>query len=80
MRKSSNHGLPGHCRLLDKRDRIDAIIIDFFKAFDLVPHDRPFMKITISGVDSRVAAWIRDFLLDHTQRVRVGGNYRGKLG
>jgi len=58
---------------LHNRDRINAIIIDFFKAFDLVPHGRLLMKIVNSGVDSRVVVWIREFLLGRTQRVRVGG-------
>jgi len=31
------------------------------------------VKIAISGVDSRVAEWIRKFLLGRTQRVRLGG-------
>jgi hypothetical protein len=30
---------------LDNGSRIDAIIIDFSKAFDLVPHDRLLTKI-----------------------------------
>jgi hypothetical protein len=34
---------------LDNGGRIDAIIIDFSKAFDLVPHDRLLMKIAASG-------------------------------
>ena len=54
-------------------DRIDAIVIDFSKAFDLVPQDRLLMKIAISGVDTRVVAWAREFLLGRTLRVRVGG-------
>ena len=58
---------------MDNGDRIDAIVIDFSKAFDLVPHDRLLMKIAISGVDSRVVAWVREFLLGRTQRFRVGG-------
>ena len=64
---------------LDKGDRIDAIIIYFFKAFDLVPHDRLLMKIAISGFDSRVVAWIREFLLGRTQRVKVGGQLSGEV-
>jgi hypothetical protein len=52
---------------------LDAIIIDFSKAFDLIPHDRLLTKIAASGVDSRVVIWIREFLLGRTQRVRVGG-------
>jgi hypothetical protein len=30
-------------------------------------------KIMALGADSRVVVWIREFLLGHTQRVRVGG-------
>jgi len=58
---------------MDNGDRIDAIVIDFSKACDLVPHDRLLMKIAISGLDSRVVAWVREFLRGRTQRVKVGG-------
>jgi hypothetical protein len=58
---------------LDNGGKIDASIIGFPKAFDLVPRDRPLIKIAASGVDSRVVPWIREFLLGHTQTVRVGG-------
>jgi hypothetical protein len=58
---------------LDNGGRIDAIVIDFSKAFGLVPHDRLLMKIAASGVDSRVVVCIREFLLGRTQRVRLGG-------
>jgi len=58
---------------LDNRDRIGAIIIDFSKAFDLVPHGRLLTKIANSVVDSRVVVWIREFLLSRMQRVRIGG-------
>jgi hypothetical protein len=51
----------------------DVIAIDFSKTFDVVPHDRMLMKIANSGVDSRVVAWVKEFLLDRTQRVRVEG-------
>ena len=61
---------------LDEATRQDAIIIDFLKAFDLVPHDRLLKKIAASCVDSGVVIWIREFLIDHSQRVRVGeGHY-----
>jgi hypothetical protein len=59
---------------LDNGDRIDAVIIDLSKTFDLVPHGRLLTKFAKSGVDSRVAVWIREFLLGRTQRVRVGGH------
>ena len=60
---------------LDEATRLDAIIIDFSKAFDLVPHDRLLKKIAASGVDSRVVVWIREFLTDRSQRVSVGRHY-----
>jgi len=58
---------------LDNGDRIDAITVDFSKAFDLVPHGRLLVKIANSGVDARVVVWIKEFLLGRTQRVRVRG-------
>jgi len=58
---------------MDNGDRIDTIVIDFSKAFDLVPHDRLLMKIAISGVDSRIVAWVRECLRGRTHRVKVGG-------
>jgi len=58
---------------MDNGDKIDAIIVDFSKTFDLVPHGRLLTKIANSGVDSRVVVWIREFLLGRTQRVRVVG-------
>ena len=58
---------------LDEGVGIDVIIIDFSKAFVLVPHDRLLTKLTASGMDSRVVVWIREFLVGRRQRVGVGG-------
>jgi hypothetical protein len=58
---------------LEKGVGIDAIIIDFSKAFDLVPFCRLLTKLAASGVDSRAVVWVREFLVSRTQRVRVGG-------
>ena len=52
---------------LDYGDRIDAIIVAFSKAFDLVTHGRLLAKIANSGVDSRVVVWIREILVGHMQ-------------
>jgi hypothetical protein len=51
------------CRPLDNGIRTDDIIIDFSKASNLVPHDQLLRKIVVSGVNSRVVVWIREFLL-----------------
>ena len=52
---------------------IDAIIINYSKAFALFPHDRLLRKLAASDVDSREVVWVREFLVGRTQRVRVGG-------
>ena len=48
---------------MEEGARIDVIIIDFSKAFDIVPYDRLVMKIAASGVDSKVVVWVREFFL-----------------
>jgi hypothetical protein len=52
---------------LDNGDKIDAIIVDFSKAFDLVPHGLLLTKIANSGVDSRVVVWIRVPFRSHAE-------------
>jgi hypothetical protein len=48
---------------LDEGARIDAIIIDFLKDFDLVSYDWLLTKIVASGVDSVVVVWVTEFVL-----------------
>ena len=57
----------------DEGFSIDAITIDFSKAFDFVPHDRLLIKLVALGMDLRVVIRVRDFLVGRKQRVRVGG-------
>jgi hypothetical protein len=52
---------------LDEGVRIDAIIINFSKAFDLAPHDMQLAKIAATGVDLRVVVWAKEFLLGRSQ-------------
>jgi len=40
---------------------IDAIIINFFKALDLV-HDRLLTKLAASDGDSRLLEWVRELI------------------
>ena len=65
--------MPGHSGLFGRGVGIDAIIIDFGKAFDLVPRERLLTKLAALGEDSRVVIWVREFLLGRKQRVRIGG-------
>jgi hypothetical protein len=52
---------------LDNGCSIDAVMIS--KAFDLVTNDRLPTKIAAWGMGLRVVVWMREFLLDRTQRV-----------
>lgn len=63
VRKPNCHACQDVADYLDEGARIDAIITDFSKTFDLVPYDRLRMKIASSGMDSRVVVWIREFFL-----------------
>jgi hypothetical protein len=62
---------------LDEGARIDAILIEFSKAFYFVSNDLLLVKIAASGVDSRVVVWIREFLFGRSQR-ELEGNYLRK--
>jgi hypothetical protein len=42
---------------LDEGARIDAVIIDFSKSFELVPYGRLLTKIAALGLDFRVVVW-----------------------
>ena len=75
LREANNYSLPGHIRFTRQAARLDAIIIDFSKAFHQVPHDRLLKKIAASGADSKVAVWITEFLIGRSQRVRVERHY-----
>jgi hypothetical protein len=62
---------------LDNGVRIDDIIIDSSKAFDLVPYDRLLRRIRASGVERMIVAWIREFLLCRTKSQSKGAVIRG---
>ena len=59
---------------MDEGARIDVIITDFSKAFYSISHDWLITKIVTLGVDLRVVVWVREFLLGHSRKVRVGGH------
>ena len=52
---------------------VDAIYLDFAKAFDTVPHSRLLGKLRSYGIDGNILKWIEAFLRDRTQIVRVNG-------
>ena len=50
---------------------VDEIMLDFAKAFDLVPHRRLLHKLAVYGVSNDLLSWFGDFLSNLMQRVAV---------
>jgi len=58
---------------VDRGKGVDVVFLDLAKAFDKVPHQRLLAKVRAHGVDGKVAAWIRAWLLGRKQGVCVEG-------
>ena len=61
--------------VLDKRESLAAVYLDFQKAFDTVPQQRLLMKLKAYGVHGSIHAWVNTFLSQRKQRVVVNGAY-----
>ena len=58
---------------LNNKGQTDAVLLDFSKAFDQVPHHLLLTKLQHYGVSGNILNWITDFLDSRTQRVVCGG-------
>ena len=58
---------------LDNQEQVDAIVLDFSKAFDHVPHQRLLLKLKHYGIRDSLLGWIDNFLTKRSQRVVVVG-------
>ena len=58
---------------LNSKQQIDAVLLDFSKAFDRVPHKRLLLKLQFYGIRGEVLQWISAFLTGRTQRVLIEG-------
>ena len=58
---------------LDSKQQVDVAILDFSKAFDVVPRQRLLRKLRLYGIDGPILSWIAGFLNGHTQSVLVDG-------
>ena len=58
---------------LNEGEQIDAILLDFSKPFDKVPHQRLLGKLQHYGVRGNLNRWIADFLTDRQQEVVLEG-------
>ena len=58
---------------LEDGEQIDAILLDFSKAFDRVPHQRLLLKLQHYGIRGQLLSWIESFLTGRSQKVLVEG-------
>ena len=61
------------CKALDKNIITDVILIDFSKAFDVVPHNKLVSKLASMGVCMPTLRWIHAFLYGRFQSVSLNG-------
>ena len=59
--------------MLEEGNPVDAIYLDFSKAFNSVPHQRLLLKLHSCGVGGKLLNWIEAFLIGRQQRVSVNG-------
>ena len=62
---------------LDIGTPVDAVYLDFAKAFDSVPHNRLIKKVESYGITGKVRQWIAEWITDRKQRVTVQGSHSG---
>ena len=58
----------------DKGEPVDAIYLNFQKAFDKVPHQRLMPKLNAYGIGPRILSWIGNWLNNRSQRVVLNGS------
>jgi len=60
---------------LSEGKQIDAVLLDFSKAFDKVPYQRLLLKLKHYGIRDNTLQWIQHFLQDRTQQVLLDGTH-----
>ena len=55
--------------------QIHVAILDFLKAFDMVPQVGLLVRSEHYGIDSKILLWISNFLNNRNQRVVVDGSF-----
>ena len=58
---------------LNNKGQIDAVLLDFSKAFDKVDHKGLIYKLRNAGINNNLISWCQSFLFDRSQQVMVEG-------
>ena len=65
---------------LDEGSPVDIVYLDFYKAFDKVPHKILLLKLKAHGIGDSIIYWIEQWLTDRRQRVdRKVSNWQSAL-
>ena len=58
----------------ESKTQTDVVVLDFSKAFDVVPHQRLLHKLDHYGIRGTTLNLIQNFLTNRTQKVAVDGS------
>ena len=58
----------------ESKTQTNVVVLDFSKAFDVVPHQRLLHKLDHYGIRGTTLNWIQNFLTNRTQKVVVDGS------
>ena len=61
-------------KMVDDKIPVHAVVLDFSKAFDRVPHRFLMEKLFDTNIDTAIIKWIENFLIDRQQCVVVDGS------
>ena len=56
------------------KNGVDVVYLDFAKAFNSVVHSKLLIKLRCYGVCDMMLNWIKAFLDNHCQAVRIGAS------
>jgi len=59
-------------KALDEEQSVRVLFIDYAKAFDHVDHKTVITKLAALGISPNLLRWIRSFLTNRQQRVKIG--------
>ena len=62
-------------RSVEKGKQVNAVLLNFSKAFDRVPHQRHLINLKHYGITGTMNRWISNFLTTRTQRVVLEGEF-----
>lgn len=65
---------------MDGKQRTNIICVGFEKAFDTVSHPKLILKLKLYGVSGKLLNWVKEFLLNGTQKIRVQATISESVG